>query len=117
MLHSRLAQIAAELQPAVLEAINAAAELVQAEAQDRCPVGATGNLKQSIHIEPGDVPGEVFVVAGDRQVFYGHLVEHGHRQEGGSNVPPHPFLLPSLESQRETIIGLVDRAIAKAVVG
>jgi HK97 gp10 family phage protein len=112
-LHSRLSQIAIELPSAVDAAVHAGAMLVQAEAKDRCPVGATGDLKQSIHIEQGDVPGEVYVVAGNRKVFYGRFVEHGHRQAGGSNVPPHPFLLPSLESQRETIVGLVGRAIGR----
>jgi len=101
---SRLPLIAAELEPR-LEAIAAAgAELVAARARDRVPV-RTGKLRDAIHVEHTE-PGEYAVVAGDTDVFYGHIVEHG-----GAYTPARPFLIPAGEEARPEIVKLAAAAL------
>jgi hypothetical protein len=92
------------------EARVAAANLATAE---RIADGARGlvsrvsdDLHDAIHTEP-DQDG-VAVVAGDDQIFYGHLVEFG-----SVHAAPHPFLVPAAEAER----GTHARAIAKAYIG
>lgn len=106
MLHSRLPEISAAIAAAAREAVAAGAELVVASAKSRVPVD-TGRLRDSIHVDE-EAEG-TYVVAGNREVFYGNIVEHG-----GGNMPPHPFLLPALEENRATIEADVTAAIRKA---
>lgn len=84
----------------------AAAQEVSQSAKDRVPV-RTGRLLQAIHVEPSDEGATV--IAGDHDVFYGHMVEHGT-----THSPPHPFLVPALEEHREDIVATVVAAIRKA---
>lgn len=105
MLRSRLPEITAELEKAAREAVAAAAELVVATAKDRAPVD-TGRLRDSIHIDE-EAEG-TYVVAGDHEVFYGNMVEHGT-----VDAAAHPFLLPALEENRSAIEAAVTAAIRK----
>lgn len=103
MLKSRLPQIAASLDPKVTAAMRAGAETIESEAKARVPV-ASGDLRDAIHVEvDGD---DVYVIAGDDQVFYGHLVELGT-----TLVPARPFLIPALEARRETVVAAVAAAL------
>lgn len=103
MLKSRLPQITAEMHGRVTAAVRAGAKAVESEARSRVPV-ASGDLRDAIHVEQdGD---DVKVIAGDHRVFYGHLVEFGT-----SRTPARPFLIPALESRREAIVDLVDKAL------
>lgn len=101
---SRLPKIAAEIAPALDVIARAGAELVEAHAEERVPV-ETGRLRDAIHVEQ-ERPGAYFVVAGDNEAFYGHIVEHG-----GVNTPPHPFLIPAGQQARKEI-----RAAARAEI-
>ncbi len=103
MLQSRLPEIAAELGPAVAEATAAGAELIAEDAKARVPVDS-GRLQRAIHVEAS--PEGAYVVAGDREAFYGHIVEHG-----SVNAPAHPFLVPALEENR----GKVEEGIRAAI--
>ena len=95
-LKSRLPQIAAELRPRVSAAVKDSAEQVAEAAKARVPVD-TGRLRDAIHVERKG-PAEYAVVAGDNQAWYGHLIEHGTTRQ-----PPRPFLVPTLEEQRQPI--------------
>jgi HK97 gp10 family phage protein len=100
---SRIPQIAATLDARVTAAMRTAAEQVEQDAKARVPV-ATGGLRDAIHTEmEGD---SVSVIAGDDDVFYGHLVEYGT-----SRVPARPFLVPALESNRDNILASVNAAL------
>jgi HK97 gp10 family phage protein len=91
VLKSRLPQIAAEVLVRSEIAAEAAARLVEAKAKARVPVGGGEvHLRDRIHIENGDEPGEVYVVMGDREAFYGHIVEYG-----SVHAAPHPFAIPA----------------------
>jgi HK97 gp10 family phage protein len=92
MYRSRLPQIAAELGIKMRAAENAAAQVVAQRARDRAPV-ATGKLRDAIHVE--NDPDGALVVAGNDDVFYGTMVEHGTARN-----PPHPFLVPAAEESR-----------------
>ena len=65
----------------------------------------TGRLAEAIHVERRYERGRVltYVVAGDKEAFYGHFVEYGHKRRGGGWVPPHPFLIPAAEASRKVI--------------
>jgi hypothetical protein len=110
-LQSKFTEIAVKLEPAVLAAALAGAELVAEGARERVPV-VTGRLRDAIHVE--EDPEGAAVVAGDSKAWYGHIVEHGHVAQDGSTVAPRPFLIPSLEANRDGVIALVAAAIKKA---
>jgi HK97 gp10 family phage protein len=94
---SKLPLIAAEI-PVKLDATAAAgAEMIAAAAQDRVPV-RTGALRDAIHVERTGVA-EYEVIAGNAQVFYGHIVEHG-----GAYTPARPFMTPALEASKPEIL-------------
>ena len=96
---SRIPRIVAELAAKMDAGSRAAAELIAARAKDRAPV-RTGKLKNAIHVER-ERAGEHAVVAGDRDVFYGHIVEHG-----GAHSAARPFLVPALEESRDDAVAL-----------
>jgi HK97 gp10 family phage protein len=101
---SRLPQIAAELGARMDALTRTTAEIVEQRAKDRVPV-ATGKLKNAIHVEREGV-GEHMVIAGDTEVFYGHIVEHG-----GSNTPAQPFMTPAVEQTRAELRAIGARAL------
>lgn len=103
MLKSRLPQIARSLDEQITPALRIAAEAIEAGAKDRVPV-ASGDLRNAIHTEKID--DGYRVVAGDSDVFYGHLVEHGT-----TRTPPRPFLLPAAEAVRDNVDDLIRAAL------
>ncbi len=85
----------------------------------------TGKLQESITITPGgastppySAPGgrvvvpelAVAVTAGNKDVRYAHLVEHGT-----AHAPAQPFFWPAFRLMRKKIAGRIKRAAAKAV--
>jgi HK97 gp10 family phage protein len=105
--YNRLPEIIARLQPEVDRAVQEAAKSVVDSAKARVPVN-TGRLRDAIHVQV-ELEG-VYVVAGNREAWYGHIVEHGSVKQ-----PPHPFLLPALEENRAEIVAAVELAVRKAV--
>ena len=103
MYRSRIPKITAEMQLKLDEAVAVGAEIVAASARQRVPV-ATGKLRDAIHVEQED--GGAAVVAGNTEVFYGHIVEHG-----GAHSPAHPFLIPAAEESREKIVAIAAAAL------
>ena len=90
-LKSRFPEIAASLRPKLDAALAATAEDIANLARERAPVGETGNLKASIHVErEGDAVYRV--LAGDETVDYGVYVEYG-----ANDRAPRPFLVPASE--------------------
>jgi HK97 gp10 family phage protein len=107
-LTSRLPMIAAELQPRVAAAVKVGAEIVAEAAQVNLAQGGhilNDELGPAIHVER-EGPAEYAVIAGDDDVFYGHLVENGT-----THSPPYPFLVPALEENEDTILALVQGAL------
>jgi hypothetical protein len=106
-LKSRFPTISAELRPKVGLAVAEGAEIVMENAWVRVPVDE-GDLREAIHVERLDAA-EYSVVAGNEDVFYGHIVEFGG---SGANDPgPRPFLVPALEASTFEIIALVTGAL------
>ena len=60
-------------------ALRAGAKVFQDRAKELCPVGKTGNLKNSIKIKTSAKNGKISaqVVAGDKKAYYVHMVEGG----------------------------------------
>lgn len=102
---SRLPEIIAELPVAIRAALVMSAQKIAQDAKDRVPV-ETGRLRDAIHVELTEEGVEV--VAGDHDVFYGHMIEHGT-----THSPPHPFLVPALEENKSEVIASVEAAIKK----
>lgn len=103
-LKSRFPEIEAELKPKVDLAVREAAHLIAESAKGRVPV-ATGRLRASIHVDRQG-PLHYSVIAGDADVFYGHMVEHGT-----TNTPARPFMVPAVEEHRTTAVALVGKAL------
>lgn len=103
MLKSRLPLIAAELKARIEASIQTGAMLVEQKAKARVPVD-DGDLRDAIHVDKGG--GGFYVVAGNEQVFYGHLVERGT-----THSAPQPFLVPALEESRGDIVALASAAL------
>jgi len=112
MYKSRIPQIAAELNLRTEALLAAAAAQIVEGAKERVPVGKNPpHLRDAIHVERGE-SGEYLVVAGDKGVFYGHIVEHG-----SVNAPPHPFLVPAAEDVRARVDKLGRQAFRNFVRG
>jgi HK97 gp10 family phage protein len=109
-LKSRLPEIIGELSALADEIGRAAAELIMEDAKARVPVGdREPHLRDRIHIEHDEAVGW-YVVAGDREAFYGHIVEHG-----SVNAAPQPFLVPAVEGNRGKIEELGRAAIRRGM--
>lgn len=104
MLRSRLTAIAAALDEQIDPAIHEIAVQAQADAKSRVPVD-TGDLRDAIQVVKVE-DGVYAVVAGNDDVFYGHMVENGT-----SHTPPRPFLIPAGEAVR----GKIDDAVRQAL--
>lgn len=105
-LESRFPTIIAELRPKVSAAVKASAEQIAETARENVPVGEPDvHLKDHIHVENTGAA-EYAVVAGDSEVFYGHMVEFGT-----SHSAPKPFLLPATEEGKPVAISLVEAAL------
>jgi HK97 gp10 family phage protein len=104
MLKSRLPEIAASLDDVVKDVLEEGAQTIAEAARQRVPVD-TGNLQDAIHVE--SARNGAYVIAGDTDAFYGHIVEFGSVE-----VPPRPFLVPALEENRAPIIALAKRWLA-----
>ena len=102
-LKSRFPMIAAELAPRVSAAVKAGAESISETAKtkvaDPPPVGE--GLREAIHVENSG-PASYSVIAGNSDVFYGHMVEHGT-----SHSAPKPFLIPAMEERKDDAAALV----------
>jgi HK97 gp10 family phage protein len=107
MLKSRLPAIAAELHGLIEAALVPGAQIVAEQAKQRVPV-ESGDLRDAIHVDTQ--PEGVYVIAGNRNVFYGHMVEHGT-----SHSPPEPFLVPALEANQKTVVELAKQALKRGV--
>jgi HK97 gp10 family phage protein len=108
---NRIPEFAAALDALVAAAVAETAEKVATDAKARVAV-RNGDLKEAIHTEATDEG--VLVVAGgrtsnDRDVFYGHMVEHGTTHSGAE-----PFLVPALEQNLPVLTAALDEAIKKA---
>ncbi len=93
------------LQP-VLE--KCAAELIEL-ARQLAPE-ASGDLKASIHAEPGDHALAIRIVAGDEDAFYARWVEFGT-----ADTPSHAFLFPAFRLLKARFERRINRAVKKAV--
>jgi len=102
---SRIPAIVVALPEAISEALESGAEDVADGARERVPVDH-GDLRDSIHTEPDDAGNGFYVVAGNSDVFYGHMVEHGTVKRG-----PHPFLIPALEANAAGLVTKVGAAV------
>ncbi len=86
-------------------AVGAAALIVQNDAKRKAPY-LTGNLRRSIHIEPQEEAGERVVVK------VGTDVEYAKYQEfGTSTIPPHPYLRPALDENRDKVKSEIKRVM------
>lgn len=106
---------------AVLGGLRNGGLLVQQTAKNLCPVGDTGQLRNSIVLE--DIPEQVGVDVGTN-VEYAPYVEYGTGQRGDPSVPhredwagmkPQPYLYPALEAHKEDIANAVKESIGQVM--
>ncbi len=107
VLTSRIPEITAEVAVKLDEVAEAGAKLIEASAKDNVEVDS-GLLRDRIHVEK-EGTGKYAVVAGDREAFYGHLLE-----DGTTHSAPHPFLIPALEEDKPEILALGAAALKAA---
>lgn len=70
--------------------------MVEQRAKQRVPVD-TGKLRDAIHTDH-EARGEYAVVAGNGDVFYGHIVEHG-----SVKTPARPFMVPAADETQPLV--------------
>jgi HK97 gp10 family phage protein len=106
ILKSRIPEIAAELAAKMDGVAAAGAELIAADAREKVHVGPGDgpHLKDHIHTEKVK-QGTHAVVAGDKDAFWGHMLE-----SGTTHSAPYPFLVPSLEEDRPEVYSLAEAA-------
>jgi HK97 gp10 family phage protein len=105
MLKSRIPQIIVEIDVRIAEVIDRGTDQVERDAKARVP-RKTNKLHDAIHKDPQD--DGTYVVAGDDEAWYGHLVEYGTVR-----TTPQPFLVPALEENRADIITDGQRALRR----
>lgn len=118
-LTSRIPQIVATLDEKTLEGVKELAERIadgaRSRVPDATPIGA--GLIAAIHVETEEDLGaltlglahttqSVAVVAGNHDIFYGHIVENG-----SVHTSARPFLVPAFEAERENLNALVSDAL------
>lgn len=100
-------------------ALKNAAGPIQQAAQSAAPVGATGNLRESISIEtklkPSQRQGkrepvELFIGATSPTGNHAHLVEFGTVK-----TSPHPFLRPAWEAGKQKMLDAIGAEIWKEI--
>ena len=108
VLRSRFPEIIARLPEAVADAAaRETAEAIERGAKERVPVDS-GDLRDAIHVEQvGE--GKYLVIAGDGEVYYGHMVENGTSWSSGH--PPRPFLVPASEAERQAFMQRLEDAL------
>lgn len=105
-------------------AAKAGAEVIQMAASEKAPRGETGLLSELITYGTREKrPLKVTVDIGTaKEVFYGRFVELGHPLVRGSkkadkkvigNVPPHPFLRPALDENKQEVKKVVAEEIRR----
>ncbi len=87
-------QIKGDLRKYNLIGLDRAAEVIEVEVRERCPVGPTGNLRASVRRFVDEENLTSFVNAGDDRAWYAPLVERGT-----ANARPHPFVRPAFDSK------------------
>jgi len=107
ILKSRLPEIAAGLDSFMREGMKLGGEAIAESAKARVPVDS-GELRAAIHVDEGTEG--VYVVAGDKDAFYGHLVEHGT-----SHSAPQPFLIPAFEENAELVNKLAGKSMRHGI--
>lgn len=136
-----LSQVSEETAATVAKGIGAPAAMLIGIMRRKCPVGKTGNLKNSIGAVVGAVPSKniAYAVVGPRRgskgkpTRYAHLVEFGHvavrptkgarRKKGTAHdityVPAKPFVRPAVEEYAaacgKTLAEGVEPAIAASI--
>lgn len=110
-LNSRLPEIEASMRAATTRSVRAGADLVAARAKTRAPDAPPygEGLVEAIHVEkPANTTYTYAVVAGDEDVFYGHMVELGTVRSA-----PRPFLIPALEESAQEVVAMVHKALGR----
>jgi HK97 gp10 family phage protein len=105
MLKSRIPQIIVEIDIRIAEVIDRGTDQVERDAKARVP-RKTSKLHDAIHKDPRK--DGTYVVGGDDEAWYGHLVEYGTVR-----TTPQPFLVPALEENRQDIVDDGQRALRR----
>ena len=103
---NRFPQIILELEPKTSLALGEGADSIAEAAKARVPV-ATGALRDAIHVEfEGGGDWAVVAGGGEKNVYYGHMVEFGTRHS-----PARPYLIPATEARRDYVASLAKTAL------
>lgn len=106
---NRIGEFAAGL-PALMRQVQLqTAERIVEGAKERVPVdpNAETHLRDAIHVHE-DEDG-VSVVAGNREHWWGHILEHG-----SVKMAPRPFLMPAVEEQTAQFVEDSREALRRA---
>lgn len=103
-------EMGAHIADAAKQALRNSAYQVVADAKSRCPVGRTGNLRNSIHAEVNRNGSSYKIVAdAERNGYhYAKVVEFSARINK-------PFLIPAIEENRARLAENVRNAVSQAI--
>lgn len=110
--------------PYLVDATNAAGEIILQRTKEKAPVG-TGALRDSLKLKRATLKPGKYVVTGqitfDKDVAYGVPVELGHgvrNKKGGpllGAAKAHPFMRPAADESKQEVIDLITNAMNKAL--
>jgi HK97 gp10 family phage protein len=89
----------------LLTALTAGGELISNAAKGYAPV-KTGNLRRSIHVEPGEASGSGASVQIGTNVSYSRFVELGTR-----HMSARPYLRPAADGQKAAVLNEVKTSL------
>lgn len=111
----RFPQIASAIDDEIEQRLLGIGNLIANDARSRVPED-THALHDAIHVDVDLATLRVSVIAGDSDVFYGHIVEGGSAAggKGRGPIPPRPFLIPAYEAKRDEVIREMREALKDA---
>lgn len=113
-----------EAMPYLVEATNAAGEIILKRTKEKVPTG-TGALRDSLKLKRATIKPGKYVVTGqitfDKDTAYGVPLELGHAVRFSKTGPivghvaAHPFMRPAADESKEEVVDLITNAMNKAL--
>ncbi len=117
-LQIKLKEKAAEIEKAMIEGADEAADIVKQSAISKAPRGKTGNLVRSIdknQVLNKDGKISVYVGIQKNEVFSADGYYARMQEKGTSKMKAHPYLRPALDENRSRINSIITEKVREVI--